>query len=299
MAACTVLVPANEVQCTTSADCSARGPAFANAVCVANVCRAQGPNPGDAGMGTFDERWGCLAQGAAPSDPTQQVEVQVTVYDAFQPYSFGGSTDGGTDLQLLSYVPQTGATIAACNPLDPTCVVPEVPAQTNDDAGAVTMTLPGSFTGFYVVEKPDYVTSIFYPAARLLAGEPHVGYPVSMVSQANYSLLQQAFGVTANSDTDAGPGLLTVVQYDCHDRRVPGVVVTTNPPGEATVYTNNNIPEKGRTETSGEGLAAILNVPAGSVTVAATLADGGVVSTANIAVRSGRFTLVYLRPRVR
>ena len=299
--ACTLLVPASGVQCANDDDCQARGPQFAGAVCVANVCL-----PGDAGVDDTTP-WGCLNTSPAPSDPNQQVDVQIIVYDAFQPYTLGGDTDGGTDLELVAYVPQTGLTVLACTPLDPNCQNPVGPPATTDDAGVASLTLPGGFTGFYRLEGDGFVPSYFYPTARLLAGQPKVSFPTSITSEANYSALQAVFGTVANGDQDAGPGLIAVTQFDCHDRHAAGVAFTSSPAPAQTLYlASGGIPSPGAMQTlAGEGAGVLLNVPSGGATITATLlggidaGPGQVVSTSNVVVHPGSITLVYLRPRAR
>jgi len=61
---CTVIVSADEEQCETVADCTARG--FANAACVDAVCVDEA---------TADPVWGCLGNVVEPvADPSRTVE---------------------------------------------------------------------------------------------------------------------------------------------------------------------------------------------------------------------------------
>jgi hypothetical protein len=299
--ACTLLVPANGVQCSTSDDCQARGPQFAGSVCVANICLS-----GDAGADDTGP-WGCLNTTPEPSDPNQQVDVQIVFYDAFQPYTLGGSTDGGTDLDLVNYAPQTGVTVLACDALDPDCQSPVAPPATSDDAGVASLVVPGGFTGFYRLDLDGYVPTYLYAGARLLAGQPKVSFPAAMTSEAEYSALQAAFSTSVNADQDAGPGVVTVTQFDCLDKHAPGVAFTSSPAPAQTLYlASGGIPSPGTMQTqAGEGAGVLLNVPSGGANITATLLgapDAGpaqVVSTANVVVHPGTFTVVYLRPRTR
>ena len=62
--ACTLLLDDSQVQCASTADCRARGPAFANAVCVASVCQqGDAGAASDAGSGP----WDCLEGPPIPS----------------------------------------------------------------------------------------------------------------------------------------------------------------------------------------------------------------------------------------
>jgi hypothetical protein len=296
--ACSLFVPTNEVQCATSDDCHARGPAFASAVCVANVCQAAGDG-GIAGDGAPDP-WACLDQPSAPgADPSSQVNVRVLLYDVFSPFTFAGALDGGTDLTLLEYTPQVGVSASACVTLDSDCTHPVAGPTLSDDAGIASLDVPGGFVGFYSLQRSDSVPAYFYPGTRLLAGAPTVSFPTSVTASANYLSLQAALGIPANSDTDAGPGLLSITQFDCNDRHAGGVTFASNPPGAETLYLENTFPSSTAKSTDIEGAAIMVNVPAGSATVTSTLVgqNNRVLMTQNVQVRSGSITLVELRPR--
>jgi hypothetical protein len=285
--ACSVLVPSDEVQCATSDDCHARGPAFASAICVANVCQASG-GP-----------WDCLDQpSAAGVDPAAQVDVQILLYNAFGSYTFGGTIDGGNDLTLVDYGPQTGVSVAACSPIDPSCANPLAGPVTNDDAGVASLSVPGNFTGFYALEQSGSLPGLFYPGTRLLAGGP-TSFPTSMVSTANFTLLQTSLGIPANGDTDAGPGLVSLTQFDCNDRHAAGVVFTSSPTAQRTLYVRNMLPIASDSGTAAAGGGILVDVPAGTATITSSLAgpNGRVLSTTSVLVRSGHITLVELRPR--
>jgi hypothetical protein len=298
--ACSLLVPTNELQCSTSDDCRARGPSFASAVCVANVCQSGSTDAGVASEG--GAAWDCLGQPPAPgASPASQVDVQVLFYDAFGSYQFGGTVDAGSDLNVLGYSPQSGVTVSACAPLDPICMTPTAGPVMTDDGGIASLTVPGDFVGFYELSQPGAVPSLFYPAARLLAtDQPMTTFPTSMTSEADYMALQASLGIPANSNTDAGPGLLSVTQFDCNDRHAAGVVFTSSPAPEETLYlTASMIPIMTDAGSSSEGAGVLVNVPSGSATVTSALAgpNGRMLSTATVLVRPGTITLVYLRPR--
>jgi hypothetical protein len=296
MFACSLIVPASDVQCSTDDDCHARGPSFAGATCVAQICRVAASDTGP---------WGCLDETPVPSDPTQQVDVQIVLYDAFQPFTFGGGTDGGTDLDLANYVPQTGVTAVACNPLDPDCQSPVGAPVVTDDAGVASLTVPGGFTGFYRLERDGDVPSYLYPGARLLAGQPKVSIPATMTSEANYAALSAAFATPASADQDAGPQAISITQFDCLDKHATGVAFTSSPPAATALYLGSgSVPSLGAMQTLATGVGVLTNVPPGGTTITATLAggEGGagrVVSTASVVTHPGTITLVYMRPRTR
>jgi hypothetical protein len=300
MGACSLLVSSDEVQCATSDDCVARGPTFTSATCVANVCRVAG----DAGTSVepdASDPWGCLDENPSPSSMAAEVDVQIVLYNGFDSFTFGGSRDGGTDLTLLAYTPQPGVTVAACGALDPACASPVSGPTTSDDAGVARLMVPGAFTGFYSLAQDGSVPSFFYPGNRLLAGEPSVSFPTSETTETSFTELQAAFNIDVNQDVDAGPGTVSLTQYDCNDRHASGVAFTVAPAPAHTLYLANGLPSTTATQTSPDGVGVLVNVPAGGASITSTLVgqNNRVLGTANVLVRSGSLTLVYLRPRAR
>jgi hypothetical protein len=296
MVACTLLVPTDEVQCATADDCHARGPAFASAVCVANVCQvAADAGAHDAGA---HDPWGCLDQPSLASDPSPSVNMPVVLYEELGQYSFGSSSDGGSDLTLAQYTPQSGVTVTACTALDVDCTSPLSGPTVTGDSGVAIMTVPGSFDGFFGLNEPGGLASMFY-TGRILPGDSTNGYPIAETSQANFALLTSSLGIAANSDTDAGPGIVSVTQFDCFDHHAAGIAVATSPAAARTIYLYNGLPDSTATSTSSDGSSVLVNVPSGSALVTTTLPgqNNRVIGTANVAVKPGGITLLYMRAR--
>ena len=161
--------------------------------------------------------------------------------------------------------------------------------------------MEGAFDGFYTLTRSDSVSSLFFPG-RLLEGEPNVTFPTSLTSTASYSNLQAVTGIAANQDTDGGPGLVAVTQYDCNDLRASGVTFAVNPAAARIVYVAaNGLPNTSALATAANGAGLLVNAPAGDVTITSSLAAPGnrVLDTESVLVRSGGITLVKLRPRAR
>jgi hypothetical protein len=301
MFACSLLVPADELQCTTADDCHARGPTFAKATCVANLCQLpRDAGAGDAGTGDAgaNDPWGCLDQPSLGSDPSPNVNMPIVLYDEFGQYTFGGSRDGGSDLTLAHYTPQSGVAVTACSELDVACLSPISGPTTSNDSGIAVMTVPGSFNGFFGLSEPGGVPSTFY-AGRVLSGDSTNGYPTAEISQTSFSELQMSLNIPVNSNTDAGPGIVAVTQFDCNDRHAAGVAVGSSPAPAQTVYLDNGLPSTSAKVTSADGEGVLVNVPPGGAIVTTTLPgqNNRAIGTANVVVRSGGLTLVFIRAR--
>jgi hypothetical protein len=226
------------------------------------------------------------------------VDVQFVAFDSLGSFTYSDNADGGDDLTLVSYTPLAGVSIVACTPDDPGCMAPQPSPVITDDAGVAGLKVPGNFNGFYYLTKTEFMPELLFPSAHLLASDQNAHYPVTLLSNASIMSLSSAFGIM--SGADGGPqGILLVTQFDCQDRHAANVAITTSPSGGATLYTTNGFPSNGATATSVDGQGAILDLPTGPVTVTATLqgASPQVVAKANVIIRSGTMSWVFLRPR--
>jgi hypothetical protein len=302
-ASCSLLLPLDDVQCVTAADCAARGGAFAGAACVNNVCAVAPVVDGSSDAGSESAPsgpWGCLDEPPLPSDPNEKVDIQFTLFDVFQPWTLGGTVDGGNDLMLLQGTPEVGVAIQACDTLDPLCANPVAVAPLSDDAGVTHVSVLGGFSGFYSMTRADSFPTLFFPG-RLLANEPHVSYPTGTLLNQAASGVGSVIGITLNADPDAGLGHVFYAAFDCNERHAAGVSFSLlNTDAGTRFYLQNKFPNTrvGQTDISGTG--GWLNVPAGNIEVAMTLVAGNrPLGTRNVLVRSGQASLVFVRPRVR
>ena len=151
-----------------------------------------------------------------PSDPSLRVDVELIAFDYDKPFTLGSAVDGGNDFALLQYTPLPGTSMQACTAFDPSCSSPVTPQVVTDGTGAAHLTVPGTFSGVYSMQRPDSFPAIYYPG-RLVAGEPHVTYPVSSVAYKTFGVLGGALRVGTRGDANAGLGHLFVTANDCDD----------------------------------------------------------------------------------
>jgi hypothetical protein len=258
-----------------------------------------GPNGGDsAPEAAIDASgpWGCLQIAPGTSNPSVTIQVQIIAFDQFVPYTLGGAVDSGNDLQIVQATPAPGIAVQPCGNLDPACVNPVAPVVVTGDAGIATFAMNGAFDGFYSMKRSDSFPTLFYPG-RLLASEPTIGYPVAVLPFSVAAELGAAIGITVNTDADAGLGHIFEAVFDCTDRHAAGVSFSLAVDAGTLFYTENGVPSTSATQTDPSGAGGFLNVPAGSVTVRATIA--GQTLQLPVYVRPASETLVYLRTRSR
>lgn len=243
---CSVLIDTKTRQCDVPADCARLGEAFANSTCEDNVCKAQASTP-----------QGCV-------EPTPSSEPVVTL-------SFNVS------FATPPSKPQP-FTIQACGRLDPDCRAPlsepvEVPYGT-----LAEIRVPTGFAGLLEIENADGL-----PALEFL-GRPIVedtrGYDLIVPTQATVDLLL----ALTQQEYDPSQGILVITTRDCDRRPLAGVQVT-NTQGGVGFYFQGMLPQKTFTETTAEGAAGFVNVPAGLVSVGATY--GGKPMTPNSSISRG------------
>jgi hypothetical protein len=294
--ACSLLVPVDDKQCASDTDCTARGPAFAHAVCQDQVCvaAADGDAGGDAG------EWGCLDDPPEMTSLSANVTITFSIFDAVDPISTAGPT-GGSDFTVLAYTPVPGITMEACNNLDPECASPATPAEVTDDGGHATFTVKDNFTGFFRLTSNTTIPSRLYMGQHQ-ADASTFAPPAAILAPEEAMLLATALGKTMDLDPDAGIGHIFLFVYDCFDRHAPGVVfdLPVEDAGASYLpwYLRNDFPDPTATETDSLGAGGAINVPSGDINVTGRLAGSNrLVGTASAVILPGQITYAWMRAR--
>lgn len=262
---CSVLIDADRVQCSTTADCSRHGAAFANAVCLDAFCEA---NPA----------WSCLdSEGAlrASSTSSPSYDLQLTL------------------LELVSHEPLVGVSALLCRKLDVDCMAPLGPASASGRDGKLGFSVPAGFDGYVLLRDKQIMPTLFFFGAKVSHSEQLP--PVPLPSSAVVASLTQQTGTPIES----GHGLIVVQTNDCERRLSAGVSVSTEDGDEFTrpFYWIGGLPTTGAKTTDGAGFAGLVNAPEGAVAVTGTLAEGGrKLTTTGLLVRSGYLTFVRMVP---
>lgn len=293
VAACQALVSSDVVQCSSDADCTSRGGAFAGTRCQENVCTSSTVVTTDGGVDAsvdaapVDPKWGCLGN---VQWPAQSATEKVKFRERFR--------------RLLSPAPVVGLKVKACGPLDPECVSPFAQGET-DANGDVVLDLPKHFRGYlHMPAGPDSfkemaptILAVYPPPDRDsdLKSDPDV--PKNGVSLAELDFLL----AQVKSATDPNLGHIFGLVQDCKLQRTAAVAVKANQSDPKTVqyyYEGNDTPNITRKETDATGIAGFLNVPTGIVTIETSLpAQGGRrVGTYSVLVKKGSATILPMVP---
>jgi hypothetical protein len=242
--------------------------------------------------------WDCLNLPPEMLDHNATVDFTLLAYDAVKPFT--ESSDGGPDLSPITYTPLVGVSARACpDLLDPTCAA-GTPWVVLSDAGLGDFKLQGDFAGMFEVQRSDLIPMNYYPG-QMLAGEAAQVGSVSMMNGQSASLIGQELGVPLDLGPDSGSGMIFLGVYDCNDHRAAGVTFGISNGGAKTIvfYLQNGFPSTTASTTDSKlGGGGVVNVPAGTSTLTATL-NGRNIGTANVVVRAGTIVQLSFRTRTR
>lgn len=272
LVACSLLVPVQDQQCTTTSDCTSKGGSFAASICQDHVCVSA--LTGEDANVAYDPIWGCVTK---PSEVTSQnvtVQVAISFFNAIDQIQTAAQVDGGSDLVAVSFAAVPGLAVEGCKALDPSCMSPVTPTEISDEAGVATLALPQNFDGYVQYEEDGEVPSRVYMGG-LQPDASATSAVVAALGTDGLALLAAGLGVTEGT-SEVGNVFFEV--FDCEDHHQANVQFRTPSyvPGKNSVawYADKNaIPSVAVNVTSPLGTGGIINVPVGSLTVIAELID--------------------------
>jgi hypothetical protein len=289
LAACSLLIGQDSVQCSTSADCQAKGGAFAGTSCVNQVCvsedagagggdaasdvgRADVPtladSPADVGGDGAVDPWSCVGKVTTPTeDMSRSVTLQYTVTD-------------------IAMNPLAGMTVQVCGRNDPGCIKPLVAPMTTDATGAVNVSVPYGSRVIVVVTGPPcedgggstcYLKTLYYvdPPPTVSATTPTVIECLTPGSVNGLAGIAQVF-------FDPGEGIIILQLEDCAFTPAapdPGITFSLSSAAGMDAYAADTAgfylvsmnPNFQVTQTSSDGVGGYINAPPGLTVVTGTL----------------------------
>ena len=244
------MVDANRAQCSTDADCSARGAAFAGSVCKAGLCEG-------------DSRWECdsVLSGSAPA-------YQLTMHLQ----------------EVVGFTPLPGIAAQLCNKLDVGCQSP-IAATVADGSGDVVMQLEAGFDG-YIQLTGSKITPSLYFLTPPEEGDQDITVRLTNPFVAA-QIVNSAGGSTWLSDR--GIVLLNAFDCQGNAAANISYSIDSTPSSDTFIfYLLNTLPTTSVTATDYTGYGGLVNMPEGVTTISAQLAPSGrTVSKISILVRAG------------
>jgi hypothetical protein len=238
--------------------------------------------------------WSCVGNVSWPVAQSKTVAVTVAVENG------SGQPVPGAELSVSEYCPPSdeGGT-------------PVLMAGQTDGTGTATLTVPQSTTagpgfnhgldGCIAATAPGYLPTFWYwgfpltePAVVFTATEPGGGkHWIPLISASDFAALNTAASVTQ----DPSRGIVGVTLPDCIGGSAPGVKVTTDPDDPAVRVLYGTSFSAAETVSDPTGLAFLVNVSPGPLTLIATpTAIGKPSSHITVNVAASTFTEVLMYP---
>jgi hypothetical protein len=261
-ASCSVLIDEERVQCATAADCHARGPDFAGAVCVQSICQ---PDP----------VWGCLGSVVFPKPTPGMYTVTIHIRDLVT----GGAIPGASG--------------RLCERPDTTCTMPisgEIPVNA---VGDLVLRVRAGFDGYVELQAPGKMPGLYFLYPPVDADRE-----IPLVPLLETALVESlAEANTYHLVPERGQVLLGA--YDCGHTPAAGITLSVSDADAQTAgfYVLDNLPKIGAPATDASGRGGFINVKAGIVAITANVAaDNRKIATVSLFVRAGMMTFTSLVP---
>jgi hypothetical protein len=273
---CTVIIDADRKQCKVDADCTSRGEAFTNTVCVNSVCE-NAPSA----------LWGCMDE--EPPEPLPMATYNVTFHAQ----------------SIADQKPVAGVPAKLCRKINPECPEPEATGVT-DANGDVTFQIPSNLAAFVAFDKfdetlpQDQWTNEWVPANYFI--NPNVSSDMTIaVQMATFRLLSfLTLLVEKPQEPERGTVLINVLS--CTGGGAPGVVYKADRADELTVpfYVEGSVPNATRTSTNTDGFGGFINIPPGIVALAGEIEETGrPIDTSSVTVFNNAITYTRLVARAK
>lgn len=266
---CSLAFPMGEVQCQTTEECVARGPAFLDSVCQDEICVA-----------SATEDWTCL--GEANSSGCQGSTSQYTLVLHVADY--------------YTHKTPPGLVGRLCPRPDINCDHVLGPVEIGED-GTVSAEVDGNFDGYVELAGPSIVTALL-SVPRAICEDTEIKGEWPLVSTEQFT--QIAGTIKAELDL-VEYGNIYARTFDCAGASAAGVslALDTSAPVTTPYYMNGGLPKRGEStsSTDAQGAGGWINVPEGYVTIAGTVvATGERIGDVVLSVRKNTVSYPWVVP---
>ena len=272
LAACSLTIDTNQVQCRSGEDCADRG--FPEYECQDFLCvPRENAKEEDTRFLCQNREW------ASPDEDTLDYELTI--------------------LRLVGGTPYEGLTFSACPNFDPECESPIADA-TSDAKGRFSLPLPIGFRGHLFAKPPPDDPGLF-PLVAYVFPPPSRDTDLPRRSDLMIASKESVDGLAMLDGASVvdGTGHVIFTTFDCNSEPLRDVSVTTSVVGADTwsVYVGEGgRPDVSLSETGASGQGAILNLPPGYITVRGTHLEKGLIFEQAVAVRADVLTSVPIVP---
>ena len=190
---------------------------------------------------------------------------------------------------ISTITPAVGATVEAFRASDAAPLV----STTTDAQGkySLVFTSDGAFDGYVKSALSSFLDTYLYPPAPLI--ETFSALSINHIDSTTLNYLTNTSCGSAQVTTN---GIVAVVVVDMNNMPVAGVAVSSAPAATKYCYNGTNgLPDMAAAMTSNDGVAYMINVPAGKVMVSAQKA-GIVFRPHEVTARANVLTGTLIQP---
>jgi hypothetical protein len=231
---CSLAIDAEREQCSTTADCRARGGEFAESVCKNSVCIA-------------DPAWSCVSEEASTvTEPsTKQFVVRIPV------------------ISVLSQAPMAGVTARMYRKIDVDAANPLGDPVVSDAKGVIELTVDSGYDGFLTLSHADIGPSLYFFNPPVKKNETVA--PIRLASPAMVSALFQQVGKTF----DPTRGIVVLTAEDCTGAPAGGIAFTSTMSDAATqpFYSVDGLPTTSTQSTDASGYGGLIGLTPGTLAI--------------------------------
>jgi hypothetical protein len=195
-----------------------------------------------------------------------------------------------TKREGLSSGPAAGVMVAAYKNTDATT---PVATATSDSAGMYSMTITTggiAVDGYLKATLSGFLDTYLYPPKPLAAD-----FDSASLNILNQSTLDLLSDLLCRNKQDATKGVVAVLVVDAGDMPVAGATVSATPTPGKICYNSGGTPSGDATMTDADGIAYLLNIGPGDVTVTASK-SGITYRQQKLTAHAGVFTTTPIQP---
>lgn len=163
---------------------------------------------------------------------------------------------------------------------------------TTDAAGMYSLVIPTggvAVDGYLKATLSGFLDTYLYPPKPL--AEDFASASLNMINDSTLGLLS---GTLCGASQDAAKGVIAVLVVDAANNPVAGATVSSTPAAAKYCYNSGGFPNRNATMTDTDGIAYMLNVAPGEVTVSAAK-SGSSFSSHKVTARAGTLTTTVIQ----
>ena len=183
-----------------------------------------------------------------------------------------------------------GVVVAAYQSTDPNTPVAMATTDAMGNYSMVITTNGKALDGFLKATLASFLDTYLYAPKPLDAD-----FSSASINMINSSTLGLLSGTLCASAQDNAKGVIALIVADANNTAVAGAMTTSSPAAAKICYNQGGFPNKTATMTDTDGIAYLLNVNAGKVTVNAAGA-GAPYHSHDVDARAGVFTTTVIQP---